>query len=78
MYIASNGLQIGTNKWLSSCEWCSVAQWEDSTIATVEISHDDFSILQCRAFAIDVCKNTEQIAGIINTNNNMIVERKIA
>ena len=48
------------------------------TIATVEISLKDFSIIQCRAFANGVCEYAEQIAGIINANKNMIAERKRA
>jgi predicted RNA-binding Zn-ribbon protein involved in translation (DUF1610 family) len=47
-------------------------------IATVEISLDDFHIIQCRAFANQVCEYTEQIAGIINANKKMIAERKRA
>ncbi len=42
------------------------------TIATVEISLKDFSIIQCRAFANGVCEYAEQIAGIINANKKMI------
>ncbi len=45
------------------------------TIATVEISLKDFSIIQCRAFANGVCEYAEQIAGIINANKKMIAER---
>lgn len=48
------------------------------TIATVEISLKDFSILQCRAFANGVCEYAEQIAGIIKANKKMIAERKRA
>lgn len=48
------------------------------TIATVEISLKDYSIIQCRAFANKVCEYTEQIAGIINANKKMIAERKRA
>ncbi len=48
------------------------------TIATVEISLKDFSIVQCRAFANEVCEYAEQIAGIINANKKMIAERKRA
>ena len=54
------------------------ATMKGKTIATVEISLKDFSILQCRAFANDVCKYTEQIACIINANKKMIAERKRA
>lgn len=48
------------------------------TIATVEISLDDYHIIQCRAFANDICKYTEQIANIINTNKKMIADRQRA
>lgn len=48
------------------------------TIATVEISLKDYSIIQCRAFANGICEYTEQIAGIINANKKMIAERKRA
>ena len=50
----------------------------DKQIATIEISLDDYQIIQCRAFANKVCKYTEQIAGIINANKKMIAERKRA
>ena len=45
-------------------------------IATIEISLEDYHIIQCRAFANGICEYTEQIAGIINTNKKMIAERK--
>ena len=51
---------------------------DGKTIATVEISLKDYSIIQCRAFANQVCEYTEQIAGIINANKTMIAERKRA
>ena len=54
------------------------ATMEGKTIATVEISLKDYSIVQCRAFANQVCEYTEQIAGIIKANRKMIAERKIA
>lgn len=47
-------------------------------IATIEISLDDFHIIQCRAFANGICEYTEQIAGIIKANKKMIAERKRA
>lgn len=50
----------------------------DKQIATIEISLDDFQIIQCRAFANGICEYTEQIAGIINANRKMIAERKRA
>lgn len=54
------------------------ATMEGRTIATVEISLKDYSVIQCRAFANQVCEYTEQIAGIINANKKMIAERKRA
>ena len=54
------------------------ATMDDKTIATVEISLKDFSILQSRTFANDISKYTEQIANIIKANKKMIAERKIA
>lgn len=47
-------------------------------IATIEISLDDFHIIQCRAFANGICEYAEQIADIINANKKMIAERKRA
>ena len=47
-------------------------------IATIEISLDDYHIIQCRAFANGICEYTEQIAGIINANKKMIADRKRA
>ena len=47
-------------------------------IATIEISLEDYHIIQCRAFANGICEYTEQIAGIINANKKMIAERKRA
>ena len=54
------------------------ATMEGKTIATVEISLNDYSVLQCRAFANKVCEYTEQIAQIISSNKKMIAERKSA
>lgn len=47
-------------------------------IATIEISLDDYHIIQCRAFANGICEYTKQIASIINANKKMIAERKRA
>ena len=47
-------------------------------ITTIEISLDDYHIIQCRAFANGICEYTEQIAGIINANKKMIAERERA
>lgn len=51
---------------------------DNKQIATIEISLDDFHIIQCRAFANGICEYTEQIEGIINANKKMIAERKRA
>ena len=48
------------------------------TIATIEISLSDYSIIQCRAFANKVCKYQDRIAKIISDNTKMIAERKRA
>ena len=48
------------------------------TIATIEISLSDYSIIQCRAFANKVCKYHDRIAKIIKDNTKMIAKRKIA
>lgn len=48
------------------------------TIATIEISLSDYSIIQCRAFANKVCKYQDRIAKIISDNSKMIAERKRA
>ncbi len=50
----------------------------DRQIATIEISLDDYHIIQCRAFANGVCEYTEQIAAIIEVNKKIIAERKTA
>lgn len=51
------------------------AKIKDKTIATIEISLKDYSIIQCRAFANKVC---QCIAQIISDNIKMIAERKRA
>ena len=48
----------------------------NKTIATVEISLKDYSILQCRAFANGVCEYTDRIAEIIKSNTKLIRKRK--
>lgn len=55
-----------------------IAYLGNKQIATIEISLDDYHIIQCRAFANGICEYTEQIAGIINANKKMIAERKRA
>lgn len=54
------------------------AKIKGQTIATIEISLSDYSIIQCRAFANKVCKYQDRIAKIISDNTKKIAERKIA
>lgn len=54
------------------------AKIKGQTIATIEISLSDYSIIQCRAFANKVCKYQDHIAKIIKDNTKMIAERKRA
>lgn len=54
------------------------AKIKGQTIATIEISLSDYSIIQCRAFANKVCKYQDRIAKIIYDNTKMIAERKRA
>lgn len=54
------------------------AKIKGQTIATIEISLSDYSIIQCRAFANKVCKYQDRIAKIIKDNTKMIAERKRA
>ena len=70
---------VGTSKYfLKADTLVFTATMGGKTIATVEISLNDYSILQCRAFANDICNYTEQIAGIINANKGLIAERQTA
>lgn len=50
----------------------------NKTIATIEISLQDCSILQCRAFANGISEYQDRIAKIISDNIKMIAERKTA
>lgn len=54
------------------------AKIKGQTIATIEISLKDYSIIQCRAFANKVCQYQDRIARIISDNIKMIAERKRA
>lgn len=54
------------------------AKIKGQTIATIEISLSDYSIIQCRAFANKICKYQDRIAKIIKDNTKMIAERKRA
>lgn len=54
------------------------AKIANKTIATVEISLKDYSVIQCRAFANGVCKYTDRISEIIKANTKLIKQRKRA
>lgn len=47
-------------------------------IATIEISLEDFHIIQCRAFANGICEYTDRISQIIASNASLIAERQTA
>lgn len=55
-----------------------VAVINGKQIATIEISTEDYQILQCRAFANGVSEYQDRIARIISDNTKKIAERKIA
>lgn len=50
----------------------------NKTVAVIEISLSDYTILQCRAFANGVSEYSEQIASIIAANTALIAERQAA
>lgn len=55
-----------------------VAVISGKVVATVEISLEDYSIIQCRAFANGVSEYQGRITEIINKNTNLIEKRKRA
>ena len=55
-----------------------VAYVNERQVATVEISLEDYHIIQCRAFANGVSEYQDRIAKIISDNTKMIDERKTA
>ena len=75
----SQSICCGSNKYfLKESTLTLTAYIGNKQIATIEISLDDYHIIQCRAFANGICEYTERIAGIINANKKMIAERKRA
>ena len=75
----SQSICCGTAKYFLKENTLTLAAYiGNKQIATIEISLDDYHIIQCRAFANGICEYTEQIAGIINANKKMIAERKRA
>lgn len=74
-----NHICCGTAKYFLKEKTLTLTAYiREKQIATIEISLDDYRIIQCRAFANGICEYTEQIAGIINANKKMIAERKRA
>lgn len=51
------------------------ATMNGKTIATVEISLDDYSVIQCRAFANQICEYTDRIINLIAANKKIIDQR---
>ena len=75
----SQRLCVASSKYyLKSNSLVFVAVISNKVVATVEISLEDYSIIQCRAFANGVCEYQDRIAKIISDNTKMIAERKIA
>lgn len=75
----SQRLCVASSKYyLKSNSLVFVAVISNKVVATVEISLEDYSIIQCRAFANGVCEYQDRIAKIISDNTKLIAERKIA
>lgn len=55
-----------------------VAEYNGKQIATIEISIEDYHVLQCRGYANGSCEYSKQIADIIKANASLIEERKRA
>ncbi|MCM1142412.1 MAG: PcfJ domain-containing protein, partial [Muribaculum sp.] len=51
---------------------------DDKIVAVVEISLDDYHVMQCRGFANGVCEYSTRIADIISENTALIEKRKRA
>lgn len=51
---------------------------DNNIVGVVEVSLEDYTILQCRAFANGVCEYQDRIAQIISDNTKMIADRKRA
>lgn len=49
-----------------------------SQVATVEISLEDYAVIQCRGYANGTCEYSKQIADIISHNTSLIEARKRA
>ena len=70
---------VGASQYyLKSDSLVFVAYIADKQVATIEISLEDFHIIQCRAFANGVCEYQDRIAKIISDNTTLIAERMTA
>ena len=76
---ASQKLCVASSKYyLKSKSLVFVAVISDKVVATIEVSLEDYAILQCRAFANGVSEYQDRIAKIIGDNTKLIAERKTA
>ena len=75
----SQRLCVASSKYyLKSNSLVFVAVISNRVVATIEVSLENYAILQCRAFANGVCEYQNRIAKIISDNIKMIAERKTA
>lgn len=75
----SQKLCVASSKYyLKSKSLVFVAVISNKVVATIEVSLEDYAILQCRAFANGVSEYQDRIAKIISDNTKMIAERKTA
>ena len=75
----SQKICVASSKYyLKSKSLVFVAVISNKVVATVEVSLEDYTILQCRAFANGVCEYQDRIAKIISDNTKLIAERKTA
>ena len=75
----SQKLCVASSKYyLKSKSLVFVAVISNKVVATIEVSLENYAILQCRAFANGVSEYQDRIAKIISNNTKLIAERKIA
>lgn len=75
----SQKLCVASSKYyLKSKSLVFVAVISNKVVATIEVSLENYAILQCRAFANGVSEYQDRIAKIISKNTKLIAERKIA
>ncbi len=75
----SQKLCVASSKYyLKSKSLVFVAVISNKVVATIEVSLEDYAILQCRAFANGVSEYQDRIAKIISDNTKLIADRKTA